>query len=69
MVRAFNGFNALPFFGGGIACGTGGGDLRNVKDELLDVKNINLNGWAVAALRSDGTVRAWGDGSSMLQLA
>ena len=37
-----------------------------VQSELVNVTKIYSNVWAFAALRSDGTVRAWGNSYSML---
>ena len=46
--------------------GAEGGNLNSVKDQLVGVTNIYSNSRVFAALRSDGTVRAWGLGSGVL---
>ena len=46
--------------------GAAGANLNSVKDELVGVASVCANVKALAALRSDGTVRARGDGSGML---
>ena len=45
----------------------GGGTISSkAQGELVNVTKIYPNSWAFAALRSDGTVRAWGSLDSML---
>ena len=45
---------------------TAGGSIpSNIQSELVNVIEIYSNYGAFAALRSDGTVRAWGHPSSM----
>ena len=45
----------------GVLC-AGGGDMSSeVQDELVNVTKIYTSVKAFAALRSDGTVRTWGD--------
>ena len=44
-----------------VSC-TGGGSIPSkVLSELVNVTKIYSNDWAFAVLRSDGTVRAWGE--------
>ena len=38
-----------------------------VQSKLVNITKIYSNKWAFAALRSDGTVRAWGSSDSMLE--
>ena len=48
-------------------CGAGGGRISSkLQSKLVNVTKIYSTSYAFAALRSDGTVRAWGDASSML---
>ena len=49
-----------------VCCADGGTIPSKVQSELVNVTKIYSNGWAFAALRSDGTVRAWGSLKSML---
>ena len=55
--------------GGGdpvVQCAGGGTISGKVQSELVNVTKIYSNSAAFAALRGDGTVRAWGDPRSML---
>ena len=55
--------------GGGDATvrGAGGGKISSkLQSELVNVTNIYSTEDAFAALRSDGTIRAWGHPRSML---
>ena len=55
--------------GGGDATvrGAGGGKISSkLQSELVNVTKIYSNKMAFAALRSDGTVRAWGSSSCTL---
>ena len=49
----------------GVLCADGG-DVSKVQDELVNVISIHRADYAFAALRSDGTVRAWGSKFRMM---
>ena len=38
-----------------------GGDSSAVQDQLKNVRHIQANRWAFAAIRGDGSVVTWGD--------
>ena len=64
-MRALDGFHRR-FVCKGVCFGAAGANLNSVKDELVGVINVYANEMAFAALRSDGTVRAWGPSNGML---
>ena len=51
---------------GAVVRGAGGGKISSqMQSELVNVTKIYSNNFAFAALRGDGTVRAWGHPRSM----